>query len=68
MVTLTEIESFKGFSSHFPYVAIPNCFGFMDYIEVHVKREYYPDNYCPIDNAVSITISELAELCQRVKE
>lgn len=59
----------EGLSSHFPDPYLVQRlieWGKIQYLEVHVKRDHYPDNYCPIDNAVSITMSELAELCRRL--
>jgi len=61
-----------GYSNHIPCFSVwteenVSAFKSLDYLEVHVKRDHYPDNYCPIDNAVSITMSELAELCRRLK-
>jgi hypothetical protein len=58
---------FVGYSSHIPCWIRPKSISDLDYLEVHVKRDHYPDNYCPIDNAVSITMRELAELCRRLK-
>lgn len=64
-------KGFTGFSCHFPNVdkaaraaTIPE----FQYLEVHVRLDHYePPHYCPIDTAVSITMSELAELCRRLK-
>lgn len=64
-----DFRGFDGYSCHIPspipagMVKLLN----LEYLEVHVKRDHYPDAYCPIDNLVSITMSELAELCRRVK-
>jgi hypothetical protein len=59
-----------GYSCHIPSIEVPievtNGYNHVQFLEVHVKRDHYPDNYCPIDNAVSITMSELAELCRRL--
>ena len=63
-------SGYEGFSSHVPswkWVQTMAVICGWEYLEVHVKRDHYPDNYCPIDNAVSITMSELAELCRRLK-
>ena len=61
-------KGYVGYSSHIPCWKDPTVLGDIKYLEVHVKRDHYPDNYCPIDNAVSITMSELAELCRRLKK
>lgn len=63
---IPDNPEYIGISHHFPKVTGLDLTGWT-YFEVHVKRDHYPDNYCPIDNAVSITMSELAELCRRVK-
>jgi sialic acid synthase SpsE len=70
-ITLEEFKLFDGFSCHYPSVSIAhymavnsmNC----KYLEVHVRLDRYEPHYCPIDTAVSITMSELAELCRRLK-
>jgi hypothetical protein len=62
-----EDGGFNGYSSHIPKIPDITPKDFFEYLEVHVKRDHYPDNYCPIDNAVSITMSELKELCKRLK-
>ena len=64
--------NYEGYSCHIPFIdhmsgTIRMYEDTLEYLEVHVKRDHYPDNYCPIDNAVSITMSELAELCRRLK-
>lgn len=63
-------KGYNGVSSHYPcipFIAAVFESSPVDYVEVHVKRDHYPDNYCPIDNAVSITMSELKQLCMRIK-
>jgi hypothetical protein len=67
-----DVEGFDGYSCHIP--AIRELIGLIiggakiDYLEVHVRLDHYEPHYCPIDNAVSITMSELAELCRRLKK
>jgi hypothetical protein len=57
-----------GISHHVPKVNGISFDGF-DFVEVHVRLDHYePPHYCPIDTAVSITMSELAELCRRLKQ
>jgi len=62
-----------GFSSHYPDPAVPLLAAFhgAKYLEVHVKLDRYdaprgqslrPGPYMPIDDAVSITMSDLAQL------
>ena len=64
-----DFKGFDGYSCHIPFWddIRSDLISHLKYLEVHVKRDHYPDGYCPIDNAVSITMSELAELCRRVK-
>jgi len=60
-----------GYSCHIPeFGHLSNiCVNKMTYLEVHVRLDHYePPHYCPIDTAVSITMSELAELCRRLKQ
>lgn len=61
---------FKGYSNHYPSISIPlaaaaRC---AQYIEVHVKQDKYPKDYRPIDDAVSITFSDLKELVRLTRE
>lgn len=65
-----KFKGMNGYSCHIPvweHAAFAAKYHKLEYLEVHVKRDHYPDAYCPIDNSVSITMSELAELCRRVK-
>jgi len=39
-----------------------------EYLEVHIKQNKYSGGYKPIDDAVSITFSQLTELCKLVRE
>jgi len=66
---MLQEAGFVGYSCHIPdwtHAASAVTHNGLKYLEVHVKRDHYPDNYCPIDNAVSITMSELAKLCRRL--
>lgn len=58
-----------GVSSHYPDTNVVENWTNqgLTYIEVHVRLDKYDPHYCPIDTPVSITMSELAELCRRVK-
>ena len=59
---------FLGVSSHYPDINVVEKWGKqVDYLEVHVKRDNYDPAWCCPDNHVSITMSELAELCRRLK-
>lgn len=66
-----NLGQFDGYSCHVPVVdGIVSSVvgGNLKYLEVHVRLDHYePPHYCPIDTAVSITMSELAELCRRLK-
>lgn len=67
---LSELKGMEGYSCHIPNVGhIFDVAGFpnIEYLEVHVKRDVYDPPYCPIDNAVSITITELEELVERLR-
>lgn len=62
---------YEGLSSHFPDPYLDQRlveWGSFEYLEVHVKRDEYNPAWCPPDNSVSITMSELAELCRRLKK
>ena len=61
---------FQGYSNHYPSISVPLAAAARDaeYIEVHMKRDKYPDGYTPIDDAVSITFSELEELVRMIRE
>jgi sialic acid synthase SpsE len=62
--------TFCGVSSHYPDVNVVEKWAKqgLDYLEVHVKRDNYDPAWCCPDNHVSITMSELAELCRRLKK
>jgi hypothetical protein len=62
-------EGFCGVSSHYPDSNVVEKWARqgLEYLEVHVKRDEYYPSWCPRDNYVSITMSELAELCRRLK-
>lgn len=67
----TKLKGLDGFSSHFPNTVVMETailIHNLPYLEVHVRLDKYEPHYCPIDTAVSITMSELAELCRRLKE
>ncbi len=61
---------FGGYSNHFPSISMPLAAAARgaEYIEVHVKQDKYPKGYRPIDDAVSITFSELKELVRLTRE
>lgn len=61
---------FGGYSNHYPSISIPLAAAARgaEYIEVHVKQDKYPKDYKPIDDAVSITFSELKELVKLTRE
>jgi hypothetical protein len=62
---------YRAYSCHIPWIEDPITWaadGCLDYLEVHVRLDKYEPHYCPIDTAVSITMSELAELCRRLKK
>ena len=68
---LYELRQFDGYSCHIPCWRYPQLFKetSLKYLEVHVRLDHYESpHYCPIDTAVSITMSELAELCRRLKQ
>lgn len=70
MIVPEKFDVFHGYSSHYPSIVPPlvaAARGCM-YIEVHVKQNKYSGGYKPIDDAVSITFSQLAELCRLVRE
>ena len=62
-------EGFCGVSSHYPDINVVEKWARqgLKYLEVHVKRDKYYPSWCCRDNYVSITMSELAELCRRLK-
>lgn len=68
-VPIAHTKGYEGVSSHIPCWRYPERFKETGckYLEVHVRLDHYePPHYCPIDTAVSITMSELAELCRRL--
>lgn len=64
------LSLFNGYSNHYPSISIPLAAAARDaeYVEVHVKKSKYPDGYRPIDDAVSITFSQLEELVILIRE
>ncbi len=59
-----------GLSNHIPSIAAPLwaiAHG-MTYIEVHVQFDNYYGGYAPIDSDVSLTFSQLAEVCRIGRE
>lgn len=64
-------QFFRGYSCHIPEIEhiidFVSKYPTLDIIEVHVKRDEYNPPWCCPDNNVSITMSELAELCRRLK-
>jgi hypothetical protein len=70
-ITYGDVDGFDGYSCHIPCWRKPEDFlgTGLKYLEVHVRLDHYePPHYCPIDTAVSITMSELEELCRRLKQ
>jgi sialic acid synthase SpsE len=63
-------EQYCGVSSHYPDINVVEKWAKqgIEYLEVHVKRDNYDPAWCCPDNHVSITMSELAELCRRLKQ
>ena len=61
---------FRGYSNHYPSISIPLAAAARgaEYIEVHLKKGKYHDGYRPIDDAVSITFTELEELVILIRE
>lgn len=61
---------FHGYSNHYPSISVPLAAAARgaEYIEVHVKNDKYHDGYRPIDDAVSITFTELEELVLLIRE
>lgn len=59
---LDDIKGFDGVSCHWPNIDIARYFvkNGARYLEMHVKDE--DEDYCPVDNNVSITICELKKL------
>ncbi|MDP2217204.1 MAG: N-acetylneuraminate synthase family protein [Methanolobus sp.] len=61
---------YTGYSNHYPSIVPPlvaaarGC----EYLETHVKQDKYHNGYKPIDDAVSITFSQLTELYRLVRE
>ena len=68
---MLQEAGFDGYSCHIPnghHIHFAVTHNDLKYLEVHVRLDHYePPHYCPIDTSVSITMSELAELCQRLK-
>lgn len=63
-------DKFGGYSNHFPSISVPLAAAARgaEYIEVHVKQDKYCKGFKPIDDAVSITFSELKELVRLTRE
>lgn len=61
---------FNGYSNHYPSISVPLAAAARGakYIEVHVKQDKYPKGYKPIDDAVSLTFSDLKELVRLTRE
>ena len=61
---------FEGYSNHYPSISAPLAAAARgaEYIEVHVKKSKSHDSYTPIDDAVSITFTELEELVKMIRE
>lgn len=61
---------FGGYSNHYPSISIPLAAAARgaEYIEVHVKNDKYHEGYKPIDDAASITFSELEQLVKLTRE
>lgn len=59
-----------GFSSHYPDPTVPLMAAARGakYIEVHVKLDCYDGNYIPIDDAVSISMSDFAILVNDIRQ
>lgn len=70
MIVPKGFELYRGYSSHYPSIVPPlvaaarGC----EYIEVHIKLDRYHPKWVPVDDAVSISISQLTELCRLVRE
>jgi N-acetylneuraminate synthase len=66
-----QFKKMAGYSCHIPiweHAAFAVEHHNLEYLEVHVRLDRYEPHYCPIDVNVSITMSELAELCRRLKK
>lgn len=64
-------DVFHGYSSHYSSIVPPlvaAARGGCEYLEVHLKQDKYSGGYKPIDDAASITFSQLSELCRLVRE
>lgn len=64
------MKNWYGYSNHYPSIIAPlaaaaRC---AEYIEVHVKQDKYPKGYKPIDDAVSITFSDLKILVRLIRQ
>jgi sialic acid synthase SpsE len=66
---INNYKGFDGVSCHYPCVPIALDFVKLGakYLEVHIKKNEYPDGYCPIDNNVSITTDELKVLVDTIR-
>lgn len=65
-----EFWMYDGFSSHYPQWQVPatiaRTYG-LEYLEVHVMLDEYADDWAPIDEAVSLKITDLKKLVKEVK-
>lgn len=70
MIVPKGFELYHGYSSHYPSIVPPLVAASRGcaYLEVHLKVDKYSGGYKPIDDAASITFSQLAELCRLVRE
>lgn len=64
------MDNWYGYSNHCPSIIAPLVAAARgaEYIEVHVKQDRYPKGYRPIDDAVSITFSDLKKLVRLIRE
>jgi sialic acid synthase SpsE len=68
---MLQEAGYKGYSCHIPnwkHAAFAVEHNGLDYLEIHVRLDEYEPHYCPVDAHVSITMSDLAMLCQRLKK
>ncbi len=69
-----NMNGFDGFSCHYPNIQIPievcKKFTNVKFIECHVRLDHYfgDGSYEPIDQRVSITMSDLRELVKQIRE
>ncbi len=67
---VTHQSIWYGYSNHYPSIIAPLVAAARgaEYIEVHVKQDRYHKGYRPIDDAVSITFSNLKILVRLIRE